>query len=208
VRRTRTTGAKPTVGLPRTTLDKLAELIREADRMAIATMGNGLEHARHCGKLLIHAKRLVKHGQWEIWLKANTKIAIRTAQSYMALARLSEPEWRKKKNMTLHAALWGAGDSVPPNDKPQPEHHEDADPTDGPQWTDPARSGAELHEMTGGIGEEADPSEREEWYTMREAKRLLEAMIRQAYKLVGRKMVERIVKELLDELDSGADSIH
>jgi hypothetical protein len=43
---------------------------------------------------------------------------------------------------------------------------------------------------------------------MREAKRWLEAAIRQAYKLVGRKAVERIVNELLDELDNSGGSVH
>ena len=43
-----------------TTLDKLAERIREADKMAIATLANGLEHARYCGQLLVHAKLLVR----------------------------------------------------------------------------------------------------------------------------------------------------
>ena len=43
---------------------------------------------------------------------------------------------------------------------------------------------------------------------MREAKRWLEAAMRQAYRLVGRKGIESIVQELLDELDRGGSEVH
>ena len=67
--RRRTTSEVPLPAPRVTTLNKLAERIREADKMAIATLANGLEHARYCGELLLHAKRLVPHGEWGLGLK-------------------------------------------------------------------------------------------------------------------------------------------
>ena len=220
MRRTRAAGVKPTGRQLVSTLDKLAELIRETDRLVLSTMGNSLEHARRCGELLNHAKRLVEWGKWEIWVKDKTKIAPRTARAYRQLARLGEVEWRKRRSKVVHAALWGASDSMPPEEgSHQPDHdeaggqphaHEDPDPTNGPQWTDPARPAAELHQMQSGIGEEGELKD-EEYYEIQEAELMFEAMIRRLLKRVGRKVVEHLLKKFLaklDELESGSDAVH
>jgi hypothetical protein len=46
-----------------------------------------LEHAIRCGKLLIEAKDMLKHGQWLPWLHDNCGLSERTAQRCMRLAR-------------------------------------------------------------------------------------------------------------------------
>jgi hypothetical protein len=127
---------------------------------------------------------------------------IRTAQAYMKLAEIPEDEWQEKKDQTIQEVLWSAGRKPK---QPKPEPKQDDDPTNGPEWADPEHPEAELYEVQGGVAEEP---EREEWNSMREAKRWLEAAIRQAYKLVGRKAVEHIVKELLDELDGSDGTVH
>ena len=44
------------------------------------------EYAIKAGEALIEAKKLVKHGDWLPWLRANCKLSERTAQLYMRIA--------------------------------------------------------------------------------------------------------------------------
>jgi hypothetical protein len=63
-----------------------------------AAMAESKAHAQHAvsaaqraGELLIQAKKLVLHGQWETWLAENCEVSARTAQAYMRLSlRLKE----------------------------------------------------------------------------------------------------------------------
>jgi hypothetical protein len=72
---------------PAIALDNLAQRI-EAEHNAVATaLQSALGHAIAAGKMLIEAKRQVKHGQWLLWLKANCSVPARTATHYMALAK-------------------------------------------------------------------------------------------------------------------------
>lgn len=75
---------------PALALDALAAAIND-DHEAVEHMARStLDRARAAGDKLIQAKAQVEHGQWLPWLAANCpRLATRTAQAYMKLAR----EW-------------------------------------------------------------------------------------------------------------------
>jgi hypothetical protein len=58
-----------------------------AHRECAQSFAAGLTHALECGRLLILAKRRVRHGDWETWLKTNCQIPERLAQKYMRVTR-------------------------------------------------------------------------------------------------------------------------
>jgi len=60
--------------------------IRQAHKAAVKSSRESLLHAKHCGLLLIAAKKELEHGQWLPWLETQCKIQERTAQRYMKLA--------------------------------------------------------------------------------------------------------------------------
>ena len=68
-------------------LDELAARIREEHDAVSVALYDGLRHARAAGMLLIEAKKLVPHGEWLPWLKANCGTSERTAQAYMKVAK-------------------------------------------------------------------------------------------------------------------------
>jgi hypothetical protein len=70
-----------------TTLPALAEQINQASAAAEANAKSAMQHALRAGRLLIEAKALTTHGDWENWLTANCTMAPRTAQAYMRLAK-------------------------------------------------------------------------------------------------------------------------
>jgi hypothetical protein len=61
-------------------LAQLATIANDAHR-------NALPRAIEAGQALIDAKRLLKHGEWLPWLKANCVFSERTARVYMQVAR-------------------------------------------------------------------------------------------------------------------------
>ena len=72
-------------------LPKLSGDINAAINTAEHSAGAAVVAARRAGTLLLEAKKLVPHGQWEDWLTDNCTVAVRTAQAYMRLAsRLPE----------------------------------------------------------------------------------------------------------------------
>jgi hypothetical protein len=46
-----------------------------------------LQHALNAGALLLEAKKLVRHGNWQFWLRNSCDVSERTAQLHMKLAR-------------------------------------------------------------------------------------------------------------------------
>ncbi|HLZ30841.1 MAG TPA: DUF3102 domain-containing protein [Chloroflexota bacterium] len=68
-------------------LAELAEQIGVAHGNAIKAVRTSLWHAKIAGGLLAEAKSLCPHGSWLPWLAANVNFGVRTAQSYMAVAR-------------------------------------------------------------------------------------------------------------------------
>ena len=65
----------------------LVAKINSAHRQAFGHAKNAMEYAAECGRLLIEAKELVPHGEWEKWLDANTEVGHRQSQKYMRLAK-------------------------------------------------------------------------------------------------------------------------
>lgn len=67
-------------------LSSLAQRINEANQNAHDSSKKAIYYAIECGDALINAKSLVKHGEWQSWLKNNCEVSERTAQNYMKLA--------------------------------------------------------------------------------------------------------------------------
>lgn len=67
-------------------LPNLSNDITECIYKAQAHAAHAVAEARRAGELLLEAKALVAHGQWEYWLSENCGCAVRTAQAYMRLA--------------------------------------------------------------------------------------------------------------------------
>ena len=65
----------------------LARRVNVAFRESRRAFRRSIEQAIECGKLLIEAKELVRHGNWIIWLEVNTEVSPRTAQKLIRLAR-------------------------------------------------------------------------------------------------------------------------
>lgn len=90
-------------------LDALAAAIND-DHDAVEHMARStLDRARAAGDKLIQAKAQVEHGQWLPWLAANCpRLATRTAQAYMKLAREWEVltlKYAESAHLTLDSAL-------------------------------------------------------------------------------------------------------
>jgi len=69
---------------------ELAEAIVAEHQAAQRAWEGAVMHAVECGRLLIHAKETIAHGQWIPWLEENFPASVRTAQGYMRLARHGE----------------------------------------------------------------------------------------------------------------------
>src|SRR4051812_16086594 len=66
----------------------LASLASEINRTygdAIGTAKHALDKMFRVGELLAQAKRRVRHGEWESWIRDNLKFGERQAQNYMQL---------------------------------------------------------------------------------------------------------------------------
>ncbi len=63
-----------------------AEIHTEHEAMEKAAF-SGAEHAWNVGKLLVKAKDLVSHGQWEQWVQTNCVFSPRSARAYISVAR-------------------------------------------------------------------------------------------------------------------------
>ena len=68
-------------------LTRLTEQIKAVTKSAEASARTAMDYALEAGALLIEAKKLVQHGEWESWLTNNCGVAPRTAQAYMRLAK-------------------------------------------------------------------------------------------------------------------------
>src|SRR5689334_292229 len=65
----------------------LAERINAAHREVEQAMRDAVARAVAVGELLLEAKAAVGHGGWEAWIEANCTCSVRTAQTYMRVAR-------------------------------------------------------------------------------------------------------------------------
>lgn len=68
-------------------LTVLAREIQQEVEAAETAWSKALQHAIRADELLIEAKGMVKRGEWEPWLKANSPGGRTTAANYMRLAR-------------------------------------------------------------------------------------------------------------------------
>jgi hypothetical protein len=68
-------------------LDALAAQINAEHEGVCASLRQSLQGAFKCGDLLIKAKRIAGHGNFEDWVHAHCDFGIRTAQFYMRVAR-------------------------------------------------------------------------------------------------------------------------
>jgi Protein of unknown function (DUF3102) len=66
----------------------LADEIRTAHAMAIRRAHQSIEAGVRAGVALLEAKKLVGHGNWTDWVRANVPVTIRQVQRYMDDARL------------------------------------------------------------------------------------------------------------------------
>jgi hypothetical protein len=67
-------------------LPTLARQINAEHDAVRTALLSGAQRAISAGKLLLKAKALVRFGQWEDWVAANTKLSDRVAVRYMSLA--------------------------------------------------------------------------------------------------------------------------
>jgi hypothetical protein len=114
-------------------LEVLAREINEDVQAADDHYENMVRYAISAGEKLIEAKKLVNHGEWLPWLKANFSKSVDTAGIYMKLARNSEPIRNLK---TVSDALAYLG---PPKSE--------ATIRDAVAWVDPTRP--QLPQRTG-----------------------------------------------------------
>ena len=85
-------------------LPVLAHELEAEHQAAREAARSSMQHALRCGELLKEAKRLVGHGAWEAWVRANCSFSPRTARVYMGLqarlANLAEPDRQRAADLT------------------------------------------------------------------------------------------------------------
>ena len=86
-----------------TKLAALAPRIKQAHDRYIEGSRKSLAHAREAGRLLLEAKGLGTHGQWEQWVKHNCQFSLRTAEAYMRIA----DRWKDLEAKAQDLALLG-----------------------------------------------------------------------------------------------------
>ena len=83
-------------------LAKLAAEIRDAQAREIRSLRPALDHAVRCGQLLLQAKKIAGHGNWETWLEKNVPFSARSAREYMQLAEIPAPKRRRIADLGIH----------------------------------------------------------------------------------------------------------
>jgi hypothetical protein len=105
---------------------RLADRINAGHDRFLATLKRGFNHAMRTGELLIEAKALVGHGKWLLWFRNNCRMAERTAQVYMRLARnRGEVESADLADLTINGVL---ATLALPDEPPEPDLLNDLGP--------------------------------------------------------------------------------
>jgi hypothetical protein len=86
---------------PAKRLRELPGLIKEAHGRGEVAVRSYLEHARQAGELLLEAKELVGHGNFQAWQDEHVTLGPRTVQRYMLIARQWPQIEEKFKNDTV-----------------------------------------------------------------------------------------------------------
>lgn len=68
-------------------LEEISEVLKSKDLEIIGGMRMCLEKAIEAGELLLKAKKIVKHGEFEDWCTRKTKYTFRRCQQWMTLAK-------------------------------------------------------------------------------------------------------------------------
>jgi hypothetical protein len=114
------------------TLTQLAREIRDHEETiqeALNAIGGAcrdtVSEALLCGGKLLDARKLVKHGEWEIWLEANTTdehgkriLSATSARNYMTLA--ANPQRAAGAGSIRQALTWIGGESPKESREPFP----------------------------------------------------------------------------------------
>ena len=88
-----------------TSADELLPEIVKQHRAAWEHCQQAVASAIRVGELLIQAKSLVKHGEWQDWLANNCPFAETTARGYMRLASLPPENGNAVADLSLEGAL-------------------------------------------------------------------------------------------------------
>jgi hypothetical protein len=120
--------------LSQSNLSDLAVQINAEHESASLTLKQGMQHAVSAGRALIAAKKLVAHGGWLAWLKANCTASPRTLQAYMKVAGAFDALGNEEANTQRVADLSfrGALESLAVAGSVVVEEHAEA-------WTDAVR---------------------------------------------------------------------
>jgi len=98
----------PNIMKQQTELQNLALEINAEHAKCGESLKEGLAHALRAGDLLIKAKGLCHHGEWEKWVAEHCTFSKRMAESYMQLARnlpLLESKAQRVADLTLREAI-------------------------------------------------------------------------------------------------------
>ena len=90
-------------------LQTLAEQANAEAELADDAFHTSIAHAIRCGELLIQAKQLIRHGEWDQWQRQHFTFKPRTARAYMSLAKLDPAKRQRVANLPLRAALHALG---------------------------------------------------------------------------------------------------
>jgi hypothetical protein len=86
-------------------LKALAEKANAAHLAHCRAKGESIRFATECGEVLLVAKRIVGHGRWLAWVKANLTFKERTGRYYMKFAKLPEADRQRVAEMSLRKAI-------------------------------------------------------------------------------------------------------
>lgn len=90
------------------TLADIAAKINAEHQQALAALNDGLRHAINAGQLLLEAKKLCAHGEWQPWLEQHFVGSARTARAYILVAQRwpqVEAKWQRVADLSFREAL-------------------------------------------------------------------------------------------------------
>jgi hypothetical protein len=82
----------------------VASEINAEHREVVRSIADSVTHAIRAGELLSRAKANAGHGGWRQWQEKNLSFSVRTAQTYMRLARL-DPNAQRVADLPLRQAV-------------------------------------------------------------------------------------------------------
>ena len=87
-------------------LQELITQIEAAHAEVISAVRGGFPSAAKAGKLLLEAKKRVRHGEWKVWLEKHVRgISPRTCRVYMQLATVDPTKWPNSAKLSMAKVL-------------------------------------------------------------------------------------------------------